>query len=72
VFSVTADTEGDDGGDRLRSRRDGDPGGVDQRRPHHHPFARLAGHGYGTYECVFVTIHKSKCLGFLSIVGYFY
>lgn len=43
------DTEGDDGGDRLQPRWDSHAGGVDQRRPHHHPFTGPAGHGYGTY-----------------------
>lgn len=46
-FCVTSDPEGDDGGDRLRSRRDGDAGGMDQRRPHHYPFTGPAGNGYG-------------------------
>uniref|UniRef100_A0AAV2K6C7 EF-hand domain-containing protein n=1 Tax=Knipowitschia caucasica TaxID=637954 RepID=A0AAV2K6C7_KNICA len=40
------DSEGDDGGDRLRQRRDGDAGGVDPRRPHYDPFTGLTGHGH--------------------------
>uniref|UniRef100_U3IRF9 EF-hand domain-containing protein n=1 Tax=Anas platyrhynchos platyrhynchos TaxID=8840 RepID=U3IRF9_ANAPP len=39
------DPEGNDGGDRLRPRRERDAGGVDPGRHDHHPLAGPAGHG---------------------------
>lgn len=41
------DPEGNDGGDRLRPRRERDAGGVDPGRHDHHPLAGPAGHGDG-------------------------
>lgn len=49
-ISVTSDTEGNDGRDWLRQRWDCHTGGVDQRRPHYHPFTGPAGHGHGTFK----------------------